>query len=158
MSETQLSTSTYSLADNTSGDIVLLHHSNEYTSSGFFRSGPGLRGHRDVVRALYHDVANEAIYTGSEDGVLSGWSLPSLQSRLITGDPDIDDDGGDGREDVDSEESGESEIETEDEDDMDVDEDDNERDEGPRHGPILGAGRPAEGRKEKRREKRVHPY
>ena len=74
------------------------------------------------------------------------------------GDPEVDDDGGDGREDAPSEdESEESEIETEEsESEMDVDEDD-EREEGPRNGPILG-GRGVQGRKEKRREKRMNPY
>jgi hypothetical protein len=109
-----------------------------------------------VVRALYHDLSNEAIYTGSEDGVLSGWSLASLPSRLVVGDPEIDDDGGDGREAIDSEDE-ESEIETEsDDDEMDVDDSEEETPPGPRNGPIFGGGR--EGRKQKRREKRPNPY
>ena len=133
-----------------------------FDPSAYFLSGPGSsRGHKDVVRALYHDIANEAIYTGSEDGVLSGWSLASLPNKLVVGDADIDDDGGDGRDDIKSEdEDEESEIETEsdkDEDDegdgMDVDGDEEE---GPRYGPVLGRG--AEDRKEKRREKRANPY
>lgn len=107
---------------------------------------------------MFHDVSNEAIYTGSEDGVLSGWSLSSLPSRLVVGDNEIDDDGGDGREDIGSEdESEESEIVTE-ESEMDVDDDDDERmDEGPRNGPILGRG-VEESRKERRKKNRTNPY
>lgn len=141
------------------GDIVLVHQSTkDFQPSGYFLSGPGpSRGHKDVVRALYHDVSREAIYTGSEDGVLSGWSLASLPSRLLVGDPEIDDDGEDGREAINSEdESEESEIVTE-ESEMDVDESEDERPLGPRNGPILGGGRD-EGRKQKRREKRHNPY
>lgn len=130
-----------------------------YAPSAFLLSGP--KGHKDVVRALYHDVGNEAIYTGSEDGVLAGWSLPSLGDRIRTGDPEIDDDGGDGREDIKSDDE-ESEIETEESesDGMDVDDADTDDDEikepGPRSGPVLGRG--AEERKEKRKGKRVQPY
>ena len=149
------------------GDIVLLHQSpTTFGPSAFFLSGPENRGHKDVVRALYHDTANQAIYTGSEDGILSGWSLASLASRLVVGDAEIDDDGGDGREDIDSdnEEDEESEIETESsgmdvDDDDDDDEEDRERErEGPRNGPVIGGGRSVEGRKEKRRQKRTQPY
>ena len=70
------------------------------------------------------------------------------------GDPEVDDDGGDGREDITSEDE-ESEIETESEDEMDVDESE-ESEEGPRHGPVLGERR--SGRKEKRGQNRSHPY
>lgn len=141
---------------------MLLHQSaKSFDPSAFFLSGPETRGHKDVVRALYHDATNQALYTGSEDGVLSGWSLASLPSRLIIGDAEVDDDGGDGREDINSDDEGdeESEIETE-SSGMDVDEDDEEEDEseGPRNGPIIGGGRGAEGRKEKRRLKRSQPY
>ena len=141
----------------------MLHESSSsFSPSAYFMSGPGTQGHKDVIRCLHHDMANEAIYTGSEDGVLAGWSLSSLPQRLICGDPDIDDDGGDGREDIDSEDE-ESEIETEssdeedDDDGMDVDGSE-ESEEGPRHGPILGGGRAGTERKEARRNKRSHPY
>jgi hypothetical protein len=145
-----------------SGEIVLTHRSakDSFEPSAFFTSGPGARGHKDVVRALHHDIANEAIYTGSEDGVLSGWSLASLPSRLLVGDPEVDDDGGDGREAVgsDDEEDEESEIETEEsDDDMDVD-DDKDEGKGARYGPIIGGKSRTDGRKEKRREKRPNPY
>ncbi|ORY28763.1 WD40-repeat-containing domain protein [Naematelia encephala] len=147
------------------GDIVLLHQSSttspSYIPSAFLASGPSPnRGHADVVRSIFHDVQNEALYTGSEDGVLCGWSLASLPERLRVGDPDIDDDGGDGREGIDRADE-ESEIESDDDDDdddgMDVDDDDEEEgEEGPRYGPVLG--RAAGDRREKRREKRVNPY
>ena len=143
-----------------SGDIVLLHQTPQtFAPSAYFLTGPETRGHKDVVRALHHDTQNQAIYTGSEDGVLSGWSLASM-GRLVVGDQEIDDDGGDGREDIDSdnEEDEESEIETESSGDgMDVDEDEEESG-GPRNGPIIGGGRGGEGRKEKRRMKRTQPY
>ena len=142
------------------GNVVVLHQNKDtFDPSAYLLSGPGSsRGHKDVVRALYHAASDEAIYTGSEDGVLSGWSLASLPQKLRVGDPDIDDDGGDGRENINSDdESAESEIVTE-ESEMDVDESDDEEDEGPRYGPILGAGRPAPSRKEKRKEKRPNPY
>ncbi len=110
-------------------------------------------------------MQNEAIYTGSEDGVLCGWSLAGLP-RLVVGDREMDDDGGDGRENVESDDESdeESEIETESEeedgDDMDVDE---KEDEGPRHGPVLGGGRSRDShdrklRKEMRQYARPHPY
>ena len=93
--------------------------------------------------------------------MLCGWSLASLP-RLVVGDPIIDDDGGDGREDVASDDEGdeESEIETENEDgEMNVD-DDEEEEEGPRYGPVLGGGREGKtaGLNERRRGKRAHPY
>lgn len=144
------------------GDMVVQHHSSStplYQSSAFFLSGPdgesGKRGHRDVVRSLFHNVRSEAIYTGSEDGVLAGWSLSGM-ARLRIGNPEVDDDGGDGREDVDSddEEDEESEIET-DESGMDVDDDREEMEDGPRNGPILGKGAD---RREKKKDKRHQPY
>jgi hypothetical protein len=107
------------------------------------------------VRAAYHAARDEALYTGSEDGVLAGWSLASLP-RLVTGDAAVDDDGGDGREDINSDdESDESEIVTEESesdhsDGMEVD------DEEERYNPVIGRG--AEGRKETRRGKRHAPY
>jgi len=144
-----------------SGNIVLLHQTaaslSQYQPSAYFLTSPS-RGHADVVRSLYHDVANEAIYTGSEDGVLCGWSLAGLP-RLVVGDPEVDDDGGDGRDDVASDDEGdeESEIEMESEDgDMDVDEE--EEEEGPRYGPVIGGGRNGDNRKDKRWDKRPHPY
>lgn len=94
---------------------------------------------------MYHAARDEALYTGSEDGVLCGWSLASLP-RLAVGDPEIDDDGGDGREDIDSEDE-ESEIETEEseeESDRSDDDEADEDEEGPRwgrHGPVYGGGR-----------------
>ncbi|RSH95031.1 hypothetical protein EHS25_000117 [Saitozyma podzolica] len=145
------------------GDIILQHHSHTgFHPSAFFLSDPTARGHKDVIRSLYHDRTNLALYTGSEDGVLSGWSLASLQLRV--GDHTLDDDGGDGREDIRSdeeEEQEESEIETEDESEgedqdetMDLDEA-----EGRRYGPILGGKtHGAEARKERRKEARSQPY
>lgn len=145
------------------GDMVVQHYSGSaapaYKPSAFLLSGPDTatqkRGHKDVIRSLYHDVRNEAIYTGSEDGALAGWSLAGMD-KLRIGNPEVDDDGGDGREDVDSDDEGdeESEIET-DESGMDVDDEDEETEEGPRDGPILGRG--AE-RREKRKDKRHQPY
>jgi hypothetical protein len=128
------------------GDMILLHHSSTtaassssssagtgkpaYTPSGYFLTPPtSARGHKDVIRAIYHDEANAAIYTGSEDGVLSGWSLNGLGGRMKVGDKELDDlDEEDDRNgDDDEDESEESEIETEesdsDSDGMDVDSD-----------------------------------
>lgn len=148
------------------GDVVLLHQSAsssskpEYQPSAFLLSGPGpSRGHKDVVRCLYHSVRDEALYTGSEDGVLSGWSLASLPSRLICGDPGLDDDGGDGRENIDEDEESEIESEEEDEDeDEDMDMSDEERD-GARGGPVWGGGRDRKGeRVGKRKDRRGGPY
>lgn len=108
---------------------------------------------------MYHSAADEALYTGSEDGVLCGWSLASLPSRLLCGDPELDDDGGDGREDIDEDE--ESEIETEDEEEdeeMDMDHGDEERD-GGRGGPVWGGGRDRKDERQgKRQERRGGPY
>lgn len=109
---------------------------------------------------MYHDLANEALYTGSEDGVLAGFSLASLPERLTVGDPDVDDDGGDSRED-DEDMDEESEIETESSEESDNDEDEDMEEEGPRYGPIIGAGskgRPGADKKEDRRKKRYEPY
>lgn len=94
--------------------------------------------------------------------MLSGWSLASLPLRV--GDHTLDDDGGDGREDIRSdeeEEQEESEIETENESEgedqdemMDLD-----TAEGRRYGPILGGkAHGAEARKERRKEARSQPY
>lgn len=112
------------------------------------------------MRAIYHDLANEALYTGSEDGVLAGFSLASLPERLTVGDPEVDDDGGDGREE-DEHMDEESEIETESSEESDDDEDEDMEEEGPRYGPIIGAGstgRPGADKKEERRKKRYGPY
>lgn len=144
---------------NPSGDIVLLHQNKEYLPSAYFVSGPAGRGHKDVVRCMYHAVRDEALYTGSEDGVLAGWSLASM--RLRTGDPDVDDDGGDGREDIDSEDE-ESEIETEeseesDESDRSDGEMDLDDDEEPKVTPVYGGGKKVS-RREERKSKRHAPY
>ncbi|KAK8844067.1 hypothetical protein IAR55_006861 [Kwoniella newhampshirensis] len=149
------------------GDMIIQHYSptsKSYTPSSYFLTNPNpSRGHKDVIRAIHHDLTNEAIYTGSEDGVLSGWSLSSLEQRLVVGDDAVDDDDGrdpleDDNDDNDMEDE-ESEIETEDEDE---DEDEDMEDEGPRYGPVIGAatrGRTgSEIRREKRREKRFDPY
>lgn len=130
-----------------SGDVVLMHHrtikgssGGQYHASAFLRSPAD--GHKDVVRCMYHDVKvgcqpsllgrpfakkpllrqSQALYTGSEDSILSGWSIPP--GLLRVGDPALDDDGGDGRDAVssDDEMDEESEIESEEEDEMDVDE------------------------------------
>ncbi|WVN87808.1 uncharacterized protein L203_103003 [Cryptococcus depauperatus CBS 7841] len=139
------------------GDIIVQHHKREttiYLPSSYFLTGPdSTRGHKDVVRALYHDLSNEALYTGSEDGVLAGFSLASLPERLVVGDPDIDDD--DDRNEEDEEMEEESEIET-----QGSDEDDDMVDEGPRHNPVVGVatrGRDTDKKKE-RRNKRFGPY
>ena len=108
---------------------------------------------------MYHDVANQALYTGSEDGVISGWSLASLPSRLQVGDKELDDaveeddDDGDDR-------SDESEIQTEEsEDGMDVDEDDEDgREPGPRNGPVIGAGAAGGADRRERKKERTRPY
>jgi hypothetical protein len=108
---------------------------------------------------MHHVARDEVLYTGSEDGVLAGWSLASLP-RLAVGDAAIDDDGGDGREDIRSEDE-ESEIETEESeesdrsDDMDVDEEKVPRG---HNNPVIGLGRGAEKRKELRKNKRHAPY
>ncbi|KAJ9118208.1 hypothetical protein QFC22_004114 [Naganishia vaughanmartiniae] len=141
---------------NNSGDIVLMHHEKiKSSSSKSNRNGdPGSNGanhsnagvyepsaflytpkdgglgHRDVVRCMYHDIQSNVLYTGSEDGVLSGWQLPS-SANLLNGDPAHDNDGGDGREDIMSSDgdSDSSADEDEDEDDkMRVDEEDEEDD------------------------------
>ncbi|KAL7421002.1 hypothetical protein Q5752_003886 [Cryptotrichosporon argae] len=138
-----------------SGAVVLQHSAAE--PSAFLL--PGEAGHADVVRALYHDVRNEVIYTGSEDGVLCGWSVAGI--RLLVGDRQVDDDGGDGREDVpsDDEDDEESEIETDseggDDDDDDVDMDAAER---RRPGPVLGGGVDRAGKKDRRKGARYDPY
>lgn len=107
---------------------------------------------------MHHDLANQALYTGSEDGVLSGWSLASLPSRLQVGDTEIDDDMEDDNGDDPDSESEESEIESEDsEDGMDVDDDDEDRMEpGPRNGPIIGAGGGVD--RTGRKKERSRPY
>ena len=125
-----------------------------YNASAYFLTHPNPSvGHKDVVRALYHDVQNQALYTGSEDGVISGWSLASLPERLRVGDKALDD-----AEDQDEDESedgtDESEIETDESDGMDVDED--EQEQGPRDGPIIGGGQGPDRRE--RNKGRTRPY
>lgn len=167
-----------------SGDIVLQYNApstrrsqpteGSYEPTAYLLSPPNGQGHRDVIRAILHDTRNEAIYTGSEDGVLAGWSLASMP-RLLSGDKGRDDDGGDGREMDEGDESEESEIRTESsgsrgrssDGDMDVDDDGDdyeverrsgfreEKEPGPRNGPTIGADR---GKKEKRKGKRHQPY
>jgi hypothetical protein len=137
------------------GDIVLMHGSADtYNPSAYFLTHPNPSvGHKDVVRALYHDVQNQAIYTGSEDGVISGWSLASLPERLRVGDKDLDD--AENMDDDDSDDgTEESEIESEESDGMDVDEDEQER--GPRDGPIIGGGQGPDRRE--RNKGRTRPY
>lgn len=146
-----------------SGDLVLLHASADtYSPSAYFLTHPTPSvGHKDVVRAMYHDTQNQALYTGSEDGVISGWSLASLPERLAVGNKDLDDaadDDDDGEDDDEGTE--ESEIETDDsEDGMDVDDDGDEdaREPGPRNGPIIGAAASGADRRERKKE-RTRPY
>ena len=149
------------VADGYSGDIVLLHGKDEkYQPSGYFLTHPTpATGHKDVVRAMHHDTTNQALYTGSEDGVLTGWSLASLPMRLQVGDKELDDaleeddDNGD-----DDDRSEESEIETEEsEDGMDVDDDEDGREPGPRNGPTIGGGVGGADRRERKKE-RTRPY
>lgn len=71
------------MLENSAGDGV-------YTPSALLVPGTG--GHADVVRCMYHATADQALYTGSEDGVLAGWSLASL--ALNTGADEHEDDGG----------------------------------------------------------------
>lgn len=147
-------------ANGLSGDIVLLHGSDDtYSPSAYFLTHPTPSiGHKDVVRAIYHDTQNQALYTGSEDGVISGWSLASLPERLKVGDKDLDDAEDDNGDDED-EGTEESEIETEDssEDGMDVDDEEEEREPGPRNGPIIGGAAGGADRRERRKE-RTRPY
>ncbi|GMK56377.1 hypothetical protein CspeluHIS016_0302170 [Cutaneotrichosporon spelunceum] len=105
------------------GDIVLLHSAS--TPTAYLMSGPDARGHKGPVHAVHHAARDEALYTGSEDGVLAGWSLASLP-RLVVGDPEVDDDGGDGREDINSEDESEIESTTSEESDRSDDSDDEE--------------------------------
>ncbi len=79
---------------------------------------------------------SNVLYSGSEDGVISGWNLPD-PSEFITGDAEHDDDGGDGREDVESDD----EDDEGDEDEMDVDDDDGDEEEMVR-GKRKGEKRP----------------
>jgi hypothetical protein len=127
-----------------------------YNPSAYFLTHPNPSiGHKDVVRALFHDQANQAIYTGSEDGVISGWSLANLPERLRVGDKDLDDAEDDQGDDSD-EGTDESEIETEESDDgMDVDDED-KPEAGPRYGPIIGGGSGADRRE--RNKGRTKPY
>ncbi|KAJ9099843.1 hypothetical protein QFC21_003845 [Naganishia friedmannii] len=148
---------------NNGGDIVLMHHEkiksssskkskrngnsvNGASSNGASVSNGGVYepsaflytpkdgglGHRDVVRCMYHDIQSNVLYTGSEDGVLSGWQLPS-SANLLNGDPAHDNDGGDGREDMmsddaDSDSSADDDDEEDEDDKMRVNEEDEEDD------------------------------
>ncbi|WWC91060.1 uncharacterized protein L201_006001 [Kwoniella dendrophila CBS 6074] len=150
------------------GDIIIQHHSglDSYSPSSYFLSGPSKsRGHKDVIRSIYHDVTNEALYTGSEDGILSGWNLNSLSDKLLVGDDEIDLSGDEDQDMSDSDE--ESEIVTEESDDKSDESDDDDlmgiskqEGEGPRYGPIIGgsSNKAEDRRKEKRKEKRFGPY
>lgn len=97
-----------------SGNIVLEHCATPptYKPSAFFVSGPAARGHKDVVRSMTHVRGDEVLYTGSEDGVLAGWSLAAIPP-LVRGDPSVDDDGGDGRDEDESD--SDSSMDTDDE-------------------------------------------
>lgn len=88
---------------------------------------------------MHYAARDEALYTGSEDGVLAGWSLASLP-RLIVGDPEVDDDGGDGREDINSEDESEIESTTSEESDQ-SDDSDSEDETWGRRRPVYGRGR-----------------
>lgn len=63
---------------------------------------------------MTHVRSDEVIYTGSEDGILAGWSLAGLPP-LVRGDPDVDDDGGDGRDESDSDSDSDTSMDTDDE-------------------------------------------
>ncbi|BEI81052.1 hypothetical protein CcaverHIS002_0202120 [Cutaneotrichosporon cavernicola] len=122
------------------GDIVLLHSGS--TPTAFLMSGPEGRGHKGPVRAMHYATFDEALYTGSEDGVLAGWNLASIP-RLVVGDPEVDDDGGDGREDIDSEDESEIESTTTEESDRSDRSDDESEDEEDMWGrrPVYGRER-----------------
>jgi hypothetical protein len=72
-----------------SGAVVLEYNAGEgYEPSAFLLPSGG--GHADVVRCMYHAPADQALYTGSEDGVLGGWGIGDV--RLRTGaDGELDD-------------------------------------------------------------------
>lgn len=103
-------------------------------------------------------LQSQVLYTGSEDGVLSGWQLPD-PADFLTGDRTHDNDGGDGREDVasddeDDEMDGGSDDEDEEEDDDEMGDADEEdlvwgRQEGGkrRAGEVLGGGREKDGKR-----------
>jgi hypothetical protein len=124
----------------------------DYQPSLFLRTPPEGKGegHRDVVRCMWHDVRvshrfyhratdhwidaipltiqSQVLYTGSEDGILAGWSLPPL-SEIRTGDRGHDEDPGDGREDADSD------------DEMDVDQDEGDEEESDEEEVVFGRRR-----------------
>lgn len=114
---------------------------------------------------MTHVRSDEVVYTGSEDGVLAGWSLASLPP-LVRGDPSVDDDGGDGRDEDESD--SDSSMDTDDEleisdrsDSNDSDRRGSKMDSEPRHredNPVL-RGRDRKGdRKAERKGKRHAPY
>lgn len=106
----------------------------------FFFFGLGVnRGYKDVVWVIYYDFVNEVFYIGLEDGVFVGFLLVFLLERLIVGDFEVDDDGGDGREE-DEYMDEESEIEIESSEESDDDEDEDMEEEGFRYGFIIGVG------------------
>ncbi|EIW67072.1 hypothetical protein TREMEDRAFT_34158 [Tremella mesenterica DSM 1558] len=131
------------------GDLIILHQppKSTYKPSAFLRP-LNQTHHQDVIRAIYHDPSSQAIYTGSEDGVVCAWAMGTFP-RVRIGDPDVD------------------EVETDEEEDsedgMDVDSDiDDDSDpqrpgsasevEESRYGPVLG------GRANERKERRHAPY
>lgn len=156
-----------------SGNIVLEHCAKPptYAPSAFLVTGPQARGHKDVVRCMTHVRADEVLYTGSEDGVLAGWSLAALPP-LMVGDPNVDDDGGDGRDegtDSDSDESMDTDEELEISDRSDSDDSDDSSASGRdrrRGGGMAQAREPKEDnpvlrgrdRKDARKGKRHAPY
>lgn len=119
---------------NISGNIVLEHSLGDgYSPSAFLLTGPG--GHADVVRCMYHSSSDQALYTGSEDGVLAGWSLASLGHGESAGE-------------------GEGEAEGDQEGGMEVDGQEHEDEETRRRRERAER----KSKKEKRREKRHAPY
>lgn len=119
------------------GAIVLEHSSGTegYSPSAYLLPGTG--GHADVVRCMYHAVEDQALYTGSEDGVLAGWALSGL--KLAMG---VD---GEGEENEENEDGGADSG-------MEVDGEEEERERRKRE------RRDKKEKKEKRREKRHAPY
>lgn len=113
---------------------------------------------------MTHVRSDEVLYTGSEDGVLAGWSLAALPP-LVRGDPEVDDDGGDGRDedesDSDSSMDTDDELEISDRSDSDDYSAERKMDAEPRRredNPVL-RGRDRKGdRKADRKGKRHAPY
>ncbi|BEI82009.1 hypothetical protein CcaverHIS002_0211690 [Cutaneotrichosporon cavernicola] len=62
------------------GAVVLEYNAGDgYGPSAFLLPGGG--AHADVVRCMYHAPADQALYTGSEDGVLAGWGIGDVALR-----------------------------------------------------------------------------